>query len=329
MIFVVGATGLVGRQVCRRLAAAGQQVRALVRPTSDASKIEELKQSGATLVRGDLKDRASLDAACRGVSAVITTASTTFSRQPDDSIQGVEQDGQRRLVDAAVRAGARRFVYVSFSHHIEVDCPLTTAKRTVERHLTQSGLDYTILAPSFYMEVWLGPALGFDMKSGKAQIFGSGKNAISWISLGDVARFAAVAIEHPKAKNATIELGGPEALAPLDVVRTCEELCGRSFDGLVPADVHRADARIRSGRPHRYALDPRDVPGAVDLRTGLCAAGVTGLMPTSARATASRGGGQARGEMVSGAAPHAAARRSTRARAPRATDGRARRTGVR
>ena len=129
-----------------------------------------------------------------------------------------------------MRAGARRFVYVSFSHHIEVDCPLTTAKRTVERHLTQSGLDYTILAPSFYMEVWLGPALGFDMKSGKAQIFGSGKNAISWISLGDVARFAAVAIEHPKAKNATIELGGPEALAPLDVVRTCEELCGRSFE---------------------------------------------------------------------------------------------------
>lgn len=241
MILVVGATGLVGRQVCRRLAAAGQPVRALVRSTADAGKVEELKRSGATLAQGDLKDGASLDAACRGVSTVITTAATTLSRQPDDSIRGVEQDGQRRLVDAAVRAGARRFVYVSFSHHIDVDCPLTTAKRTVERHLTQSGLTYTILAPTFFMEVWLSPALGFDMKNGKAQVFGNGKSPISWISFGDVAQFAVACVEHPKAKNATIELGGPEALTPLDVVRIGEDLSGRSFDVQhVPEETLRA-----------------------------------------------------------------------------------------
>lgn len=241
MILVAGATGLVGRQVCRQLAAAKQPVRALVRATADVAKVEELKGCGAILVAGDLKDRASLDAACLGVSTVITTASTTLSRQPDDSIQTVDQEGQRRLIDAAVGAGARRFVYVSFSHHIDVACPLTTAKRTVERHLEQSGLTYTILAPTFFMEVWLGPALGFDIKNGKAQVFGSGKNAISWISLADVAQFAVMCVEHPKASNTTIELGGPEALAPLDVVRACEEVCGRSFEvQQVPEDVLRA-----------------------------------------------------------------------------------------
>ena len=241
MILVVGATGLLGRDICRRLAAARQPVRALVRRTSDPAKVDELKQSGAELVYGDLKNRPSLDPACRGVSAVITTASTTLSRQPDDSIRAVDQDGQLRLVDAAVAARVPRFAYVSFSHSIDVDSPLATAKRSVERHLQQSGLGYTILAPSFFMEIWLGPALGFDVKNGKAQIFGSGKKAISWISLGDVAQFAVACVEHPKARNATIELGGPEAVSPLDAVRTCEAVSGRPFEVQhVPEEALRA-----------------------------------------------------------------------------------------
>jgi len=113
MILVVGATGLLGRDICRRLGAAGKPVRALVRRTADRAKVDELERSGATLVRGDLKDRASLDAACRGIDTVITTASTTVSRQEGDSIQTVDQDGQVRLVDAAKAAGVTRFVYVS------------------------------------------------------------------------------------------------------------------------------------------------------------------------------------------------------------------------
>lgn len=45
-----------------------------------------------------------------------------------------------RLVDAAKAARVRQFIYVSVSHHVDVDCPLTTAKRAVEAHLKQSGL---------------------------------------------------------------------------------------------------------------------------------------------------------------------------------------------
>src|SRR2546422_127605 len=160
MNLVIGATGLLGGEICRQLRQAGKPVRALTRATADPVKVEQLKRSGATLVQGDLKDRASLDAACRGVATVITTASTTFSRQAGDSIQTVDLEGQVRLVDAAKAAGVSRFVYVSYSHQINVDCPLTTAKRSVEAHLQQSGMTFTILAPSVFMEVWLSPALG-------------------------------------------------------------------------------------------------------------------------------------------------------------------------
>ena len=229
MNLVIGATGVLGGEICRQLRQAGKPVRALTRATADPVKVEQLKRSGATLVQGDLKDRASLDAACRGVATVITTASTTFSRQAGDSIQTVDLEGQVRLVDAAKAAGVSRFVYVSYSHQINVDCPLTTAKRSVEAHLQQSGMTFTILAPSVFMEVWLSPALGFDPANAQARVYGSGRNAISWISLGDVARFAVLSVDPPSARSATIELGGPAALSPLEVVRIFEQVGGRAF----------------------------------------------------------------------------------------------------
>jgi NADH dehydrogenase len=241
MILVVGATGFLGRDLCRRLAAAGKPVRALVRHTADRAKVDELKRSGATLVEGDLKDRASLDAACRGIDTVITTASTTLSRQAGDSIQTVDLEGQMRLVDAAKAAGVRRFIYISYSHGIDVACPLATAKRTVEGHVKQSGMTYTILAPSVFMEIWLSPALGFDATSAQARIYGSGTNPISWISLGDVAQFVVLSVDHPAARNATLELGGPAALSPLEVVHAFEQAGGRPFTvELVPEEALRS-----------------------------------------------------------------------------------------
>jgi NADH dehydrogenase len=119
---VVGATGVLGGEICRQLRQAGKAVRALTRPTADPLKVEQLKRLGATLVQGDLKDRASLDAACRGADAVITTASTTFSRQAGDSIRTVDQEGQQRLVDAAKAAGVSRFVYVSCAPPCPTPC---------------------------------------------------------------------------------------------------------------------------------------------------------------------------------------------------------------
>ena len=230
MILVVGATGLLGGEICTRLNKRGESVRALVRKTSEPAKVQRLKSLGVGVVQGDLKDRASLEAACRGISTVISTASTTLSRQPDDSIGGVDQDGQLQLVDAARQAGVAQFIYVSYSGNMEVDCPLHTAKRTVERHLRESGMTYTILRPSMFMEIWLSPALGFDFSNGTARLFGAGQRPISWISLGDVAEFAVRSVGHPPARNAVLELGGPEALSPDDVVRTFEEVTGRHFE---------------------------------------------------------------------------------------------------
>jgi uncharacterized protein YbjT (DUF2867 family) len=101
MTLVVGATGLLGTEICRRLASAGKSFRAMVRRTSDPVKKEVLKQLGGELVEADLKDRASLDRACRGVTAVISTSTSILSQQSGDTFNTVDLHGQMHLIDAA------------------------------------------------------------------------------------------------------------------------------------------------------------------------------------------------------------------------------------
>jgi uncharacterized protein YbjT (DUF2867 family) len=241
MILVVGATGFLGGEICRRLVGTGRPVRALVRATSERATVDALRNAGVEIVEGDLQDRTSLDAACRGVATVITTATTVRSSQANDSIDRTDRDSQMQLVDAAKAAGVEGFIYTSFSGNLNTDAPLRNAKRSVEQHLQQSGLMYTILRPSYFMEVWLGPALGFDFGNAKATIYGTGQNKISWIALGDVAAFAVEAVDNRAAQNATLELGGPEALSPLEVVRIFEEVGGRPFEvQQVPEEALRA-----------------------------------------------------------------------------------------
>jgi NADH dehydrogenase len=225
---VVGATGILGGEICRLLAERDAPLRALVRETSDPAKVESLRKLGAETVEGDLKDRESLAAACAGTAVVVSTASSTISRADGDTIESVDRDGQLALVDAAVAAGVGRFVYVSFTE-MAVDSPLQGAKRAVEQRLQESELDYTILRPTHFMEVWLGPAVGFDVANATARIHGSGERKVSWISFRDVARLAVASLDDSELRRATVEFGGPEALSPLDAVRIFEEETGRTF----------------------------------------------------------------------------------------------------
>lgn len=226
MLLVVGATGLLGGEICRLVAERGRPTRALVRADSDPDKVERLRELAVELVVGDLKDPATLEPACDGVDAVISTVTSTTSRREGDTIESVDRDGQLNLVDAARAAGAGRFVYVSFPE-FEVDFPLQTAKRRVEQRIRETGLEYTILRPTNFMEVWLSPRLGFDPANGQVQVFGSGERAVSWISYRDVAAFAADALDNPAARDAVLDLGGPEPLSPLEVVRIFEHETGR------------------------------------------------------------------------------------------------------
>jgi len=235
---VVGATGMLGGQIVHRLVESGKPVKALVRPTAAPEAVDDLKALGIDVVEGDLRDPASLTHACQGVATVVSTATAISGHQPEDSISEIDLRGQRNLVDAAGASGVRHIVYTSFSGNLRTPEPLGDSKRAVERYLMDSDVVYTILRPTYFMEGWLSPFLGFDYPNAQARIYGSGRNPISWISLRDVAEFAARCVDNPDARGKVLELGGPEPLSPLAVVRTFEQVGGRPFTvEHVPEDV--------------------------------------------------------------------------------------------
>jgi uncharacterized protein YbjT (DUF2867 family) len=227
MILVVGATGLVGSEVCRRLAKRGKKVRALVRVTSDEKKIEALCSAGIELCIGDLKQPESLAAACAGVSAVISTATSTMSRADGDSIESVDGAGQMNLVEAAKAAKVDRFVFVSFRRPAGMSIPLADAKAHVEDAI--ADINFTIIQASYFMEVWLSPALGFDYLNAAARVYGRGTGPSSWVSSNDVAEMCVLTLLNPAAERRTIGFGGPEQLSPLAVISRFEKISGKPF----------------------------------------------------------------------------------------------------
>jgi uncharacterized protein YbjT (DUF2867 family) len=221
MILVVGATGNVGGAVCESLCAQGKPVRAMVRGSSDPRRVRWLEELGAEVVRGELRDPESLAGGCEDMDTVVSGA-TTITSLGTDSISAVDRDGQLSLVKAAQHAKVGHFIYVSYTGHVDTDDPLTQAKRMVEQRLRASEMGFTILRPSYFMEMWLGPALGWELAEGRARVLGSGDQRVNWISARDVFAAIVACVDNRQAVGQTIELGGPEALSPNEVVRLAE-----------------------------------------------------------------------------------------------------------
>jgi uncharacterized protein YbjT (DUF2867 family) len=226
LTLVAGATGALGLQVCEAVRRDGGPLRALVRASADPARVELLEALGAELVVGDLEQPETLAAAVAGARFVVTTASV-FPRDPrPDGLERLDRAGSINLVDAAAAAGVRRFVYVSF-RAIEPDFPFQQAKRAVEARLAGSGMEFTILRPGSFMDVWCSPMLGFDVGAGAVTVYGDGAARASWICAADVAEFALWALEAEAARDLTLDLGGPDALSYDEVVALYEELTGR------------------------------------------------------------------------------------------------------
>lgn len=220
MNLVVGSNGLLGGMIARKLLAKGAPVRVMVR---QPSSIE-----GAQAVTGDLKDRGSLDAACRGVTTVITTANSA-QRGGADNVESVDLAGNRALIDAAKKAGVRQFVFVSVAAaDPSSPVPLFAAKAKTEAHLRDSGMAWTIVAPHIFMDVWFPILIGSALSAGKpVSLVGGGKRRHSFIAADDVAEFATRAVGNPAAMRQRLMLGGPAAISWSDVVAKTGQILGR------------------------------------------------------------------------------------------------------
>jgi uncharacterized protein YbjT (DUF2867 family) len=228
VILVAGSTGHLGSAVTTSLAGPGRPVAALVRDAS-SDKARALEAAGAKLVRGDLKDRASVEQALEGVDTVVCTVSSTLSRREGDSLETVDGRGVQSLIDAAEARGARRFIFVSFSRNIAADFPLAKFKRAAEKRLESSKLDYLILLPSYFAETWLSPAVGFDVAGGRVRVYGDGRAKVSYVALADVARAVVACVQSAKTSRRAIPVGGARPYSQLEAVALVERATGRKL----------------------------------------------------------------------------------------------------
>jgi len=226
MVLVAGATGSLGSRIAKGLRARGDEVRALVRPGSNG---EALERAGVSLAFGDLRDPATLDAACAGVDIVISTASATG--RSDDTPENVDGKGNANLIVAARRAGVSHFVLVSaLGSSAESPVPAFRAKAFAEQALRTSGLTWTILQPAAFMDVWFAMFIEGPLAAGlPVTLVGESRRRHSFIAEKDVAAFAIAAATDPAAKNTTLVLGGPAAVTFRDVVAAYESALERAI----------------------------------------------------------------------------------------------------
>jgi uncharacterized protein YbjT (DUF2867 family) len=222
MIVVAGASGTLGPHLVPLLAARGEHVRVITRdPIALAAKL-----SGVELMAGDVTRPDDARRAVEG-ARVVVSAITGFASPA--GLEAVDVEGNRILADAAAAASIEQFVLLSVAH-ASVDHPMALfrAKFAAEQAVRASGLRWTMIRPSAYMETWLGLIGGPLVQTGKTLVFGRGRNPINFVSALDIAGFVDLSITDPSLVGKVIEVPGPENLTLDQLVEITQRAAGRS-----------------------------------------------------------------------------------------------------
>ena len=214
MILVAGATGHVGSELVRLLAAAGTPARAPVHPPNKAAPIQRL---GLETAVGDFEQPDTLDAAMAGCDRLFLLSPPT-PRQPQQ---------EQQVIDAAKRARVAHVVKQSVPWADDPDTGLVFCRwhGQIEQHLEGSGLSYTLLRPSNFMQNFLMSAQPVAEQGVLYGMLGEGR--VGFIDTRDVAAVAAQLLTSPGHQGASYTLTGPEALSAAEVAERLSAAIGR------------------------------------------------------------------------------------------------------
>ena len=211
-VLVLGGTGAVGSQVVRELLARDVNVSVLTRD------VKKPLAAGAQPVAGDLLDPSTIRSAFAGRDAVflLNAVSTTECHEGLMAVNGCRLGGVKKVVYLSVQDADK-------APHL----PHFGAKLPVETAIKASGIPFTILRPNnfFQNDVWFKDAmLGYDVYP---QPFGDA--GLSRVDIRDIAEAAALALTTDAAKNATVNVVGPEVLTATGTAATWGGVLGRKI----------------------------------------------------------------------------------------------------
>lgn len=206
---VVGASGAQGGAVVRALRERAVPVRALVR-NPDGAAAGELAAAGASVVRADFDDAASLRAAFTDVAGLF--AMTTFATA--GGTEGEVANG-RAVVDAAAAAEVPLVVYSSVGGaDRQTGIPHFESKWRVEQYLREVGLPARVIRPTFFMDNFAGyfaPQVENSVSVVRAPL--RPDVPLQMIAVADIGRAAATVLLEPDRLSAPIEIAGDELTA--------------------------------------------------------------------------------------------------------------------
>ena len=274
-IVIFGATGRQGGAVARRLLADGRTVHAVTRsPHSAAARA--LAAAGAEVVRADMEDPASLDAALAGADGVYSVQNTFTHGAEAEVRQG------RNVADAAARAGVRHVVYGSAGTG-DADTAIASwnSKLEIEAHMRSLGLALTVLRPMAFMELMTDKAFYPPVSTWHVmpKLLG-GSTAVPWTAVDDLAAVAAAAFADPQ-RFAGRDLALASDLRSIDECREIHrDLFGRRprrlpmpvwlFERVASPDLTAMWRWWRRAQPASDTRTMREIhPGAMTVRQWL------------------------------------------------------------
>lgn len=241
MILITGATGRTGSHAARELAARGLPVRALVR---NPAKAATLAAAGVELVTGDAGDADSLRAAMQGVRKV----AVIFPN-------GEQQLAlEKRVVDAAVAAGVEHVLKISSMESLPTARnPTHRVHWESEEYIRASGIAWTMVRPSFYMQNFLSNAATIKAEGKFYYPFGD-KGAAALTDSRDAGFFAAHCLATTGHENKSYDVTSPDKLSFHEIAAVFSRELGRQID-YVPQDPAAYKAYLGKFLASRWHLD--------------------------------------------------------------------------
>lgn len=267
IILVTGATGQQGGATAKRLLADGWRVRALVRdPSAEAARA--LAGAGAELVRGDMGDRSSLDAAAEGVHGVFSVQRAAGAPHFDDD----EVRHGVNVAEAAFAAGVEHLVYASVGG-ADRDTGIShwNTKWEIEQRIRALGLPHTILRPVMFMENHTSGPFGVFGETALIRLIPA-RSTVQLIAVTDIGAFAGLAFADPGTYlGRAIELAGDE-LTRRRLVTAIEEVVGHplSTEPIAPETLTETGVNTDDlARAESFGGWRADIPALRALHPGL------------------------------------------------------------
>lgn len=227
MILITGGTGTAGGEIVSQLAATGTPFRAMVR---NPEKAVALKLTGVQIVTGDLEKPQTLAAALQGIDQVLLLSS------PSPNQVALE----RNMVAAAKAAGVRHIVKFS-AMTADPNSPsrFPRVHGQVEQAIRESGLEWTFLRPTFFMQNLLELA---GMVKGGTIFQPAGDSKAGFVDTADIAAVAVEALTEPGHEGQAYDITGPELLSYHDIARTFSEVLQKpvKYQDIPPAAARQA-----------------------------------------------------------------------------------------